>query len=51
MRTFKNLEEIWKTWKKILKNEWQPFIYFFNYFLFYHFNTFVYILVFVSIIC
>ena len=24
MFTFKNLEEIWKTWKKFRKNEWQP---------------------------
>ena len=24
MPTFKNLEEIWKTWKKFGKNEWQP---------------------------
>ena len=24
MFTFKNLEEIWKTWKNFRKNEWQP---------------------------
>ena len=26
MGTFENLEEIWKTWKKIRKSEWQPCI-------------------------
>ena len=24
MRFFKNLKEIWQTWKKFRKNEWQP---------------------------
>ena len=24
MCTFKNLEEIWKTWKHFSKNKWQP---------------------------
>ena len=24
MCTFKNLEETWKTWQKIKKNDWQP---------------------------
>ena len=24
MCTFKNLEKIWKTWKKFGKNKWQP---------------------------
>ena len=28
MCTFKNLEEILKTWRKFAKNIWQPYIYF-----------------------
>ena len=26
MHTFKNLEEIWKSWKNFWKNKWQPCI-------------------------